>query len=150
MKQKQYITELIDYISSSPTAFHAVTSTKKLLEKNGFTRLDEQQPWGQLPKGKYFTIRNDSSLIGFTWQGNPAVRLQMVGAHTDSPALKVKPNPVQENHNCLQLGVEVYGGALLAPWFDRDLSLAGRVCWHDRQTKRRRSINRPTLCPLSA
>ncbi len=131
MKQKQYITELIDYISSSPTAFHAVASTEKLLEKNGFTRLDEQQPWDQLPKGKYFTTRNDSSLIGFTWQGNRAARLQMVGAHTDSPALKVKPNPVQENHNCLQLGVEVYGGALLAPWFDRDLSLAGRVCWHD-------------------
>jgi aspartyl aminopeptidase len=58
--------------------------------------------------------------------------LRMIGAHTDSPCLKVKPSPLRREQNCLQLGVEVYGGALLRPWFDRELSLAGRVCWQDK------------------
>jgi len=134
MQQAQYITALIDYIRSSPTAFHAVASATRLLTKNGFTRLDEEKIWNQLPAGKYFVTRNDSSLIGFSLAGdNGPTSLQMIGAHTDSPCLKLKPNPVQENHNYLQLGVEVYGGALLGPWFDRELSLAGRVSWCDSE-----------------
>ena len=141
MQQTQYITELIDYIHSSPTAFHAVSSAVKLFEQNGFIRLHEQEVWNLLPEGKYFVTRNDSSLIGFTWCANQGTSsLQMVGAHTDSPCLKVKPNPVQENQNYLQLGVEVYGGALLGPWFDRELSLAGRVCWHDKDNTLRSAL----------
>ena len=133
VKQTEYINSLINYLSSSPTAFHAVASAAEFLDRHGFRQLPEQVSWQQLPAGKYFVIRNDSSLIGFTWQGaEETTCLQMVGAHTDSPCLKVKPVPVQENYNCLQLGVEVYGGALLAPWFDRELSLAGRVCWFDQ------------------
>ena len=132
MQQRQYISGLIDFLSSSPTAFHAVASAAELLTQQGFSRLYEEEAWHRLPAGKYFVTRNDSSLIAFTWSaGKGSTSIQMVGAHTDSPCLKVKPNPVQENQNCLQLGVEVYGGALLGPWFDRDLSLAGRVCWHD-------------------
>ena len=141
MQQKQYISGLIDFLWASPTAFHAVSSATELLTQNGFTRLYEEQAWNQLPGGKYFVTRNDSSLIAFTWpaaKGSPS--LQMVGAHTDSPCLKVKPNPVQENQNYLQLGVEVYGGALLAPWFDRELSLAGRVCWHDSDNTLKSSL----------
>ena len=133
VKQADYINRLINYLSSSPTAFHAVASAAELLEQHGFRQLPEQVSRQPLPAGKYFVIRNDSSLIGFTWQGTGETAcLQMVGAHTDSPCLKVKPVPVQENHNCLQLGVEVYGGALLAPWFDRELSLAGLVCFLDQ------------------
>ncbi|MCI5212272.1 MAG: M18 family aminopeptidase, partial [Candidatus Electrothrix sp. ATG2] len=101
----------------------------ELLKKNGFKELDEEEPWQNPPAGKYYVLRNDSSLIGFIWQ-NKAKSLKMVGAHTDSPGLKVKPNPVQKVQNYLQLGVEIYGGALLRPWFDRELSLAGRVLWH--------------------
>jgi len=141
MQQAQYITALIDFISSSPTAFHAVASATRLLTKNGFTRLDEEKIWNQLPAGKYFVTRNDSSLIGFSLAGdNGPTSLQMIGAHTDSPCLKLKPNPVQENHNYLQLGVEVYGGALLGPWFDRELSLAGRVSWCDSKGALRSSL----------
>lgn len=124
---------LIHFLSTSPTAFHAAAAAAALLEAAGFIRLDEQECWGSLPAGKYFLLRNDSSLIGFTWPGeNLAGGLRMIGAHTDSPGLKVKPSPLRREQNCLQLGVEIYGGALLRPWFDRELSLAGRVCWQDK------------------
>jgi aspartyl aminopeptidase len=132
MQQRQYINELIDYLGSSPTAFHAVSLAARMLADDNFSRLYEEQTWQKLPAGKYFVIRNDSSLIAFNWSADKEpTSLKLIGAHTDSPCLKVKPNPVLEKNNCLQLGVEVYGGALTAPWFDRDLSLAGRVCWHD-------------------
>ncbi len=132
MEQNQYISALLDFLSSSPTAFHAVASASGALGEQGFIRLYEEESWNSLAAGKYFVCRNDSSLIAFTWSGRTeAPPLQMIGAHTDSPCLKVKPNPVQENQNYMQLGVEIYGGALLGPWFDRELSLAGRLCWHD-------------------
>ncbi len=128
--EKQYAPELADFITASPTAFHAVASARDLLQKNGFQQLDEREAWQELPTGKYFVLRNESSLIAFIWQEG-AQSIEMVGAHTDSPGLKVKPNPVLHNQNCFQLGVEIYGGALLRPWFDRELSLAGRVLWHE-------------------
>ena len=128
--EKLYALELADFIAASPTSFHAVATTAELLEKKGFQRLDEKKSWQKLPAGKYFVLRNESSLIGFIW--NEGVQsVEMIGAHTDSPCLKVKPKPVIRNWNCLQLGVEIYGGALLRPWFDRELSLAGRVLWHE-------------------
>ncbi len=132
MEQSEYINGLLEFLGASPTPFHAVAAGVRQLEAHGFTGLSEENPWQDLPAGRYFVTRNDSSLIAFTWSGrNKAARLHCVGAHTDSPCLKLKPNPVQENSGCLQLGAEVYGGALLGPWFDRDLSLAGRVCLRD-------------------
>ena len=77
----------------------------------------------------------------------------MIGAHTDSPGLRVKPKPMQKTLNYLQLGAEVYGGALLRPWFDRELSLAGRVCWHDAENKDGANEIRSNLidfkCPIA-
>ncbi|XCN72229.1 MAG: M18 family aminopeptidase [Candidatus Electrothrix aestuarii] len=128
--EKKYAPELADFIGSSPTSFHAVATAAKLLEKKGFQQLDEKENWQKLPAGKYFVLRNESSLIGFIWNDG-AQSVEVIGAHTDSPCLKVKPKPVIRNWNCLQLGVEIYGGALLRPWFDRELSLAGRVLWHE-------------------
>ncbi|MCI5209262.1 MAG: M18 family aminopeptidase [Candidatus Electrothrix sp. ATG2] len=128
--EKKYPLELAEFISSSPTAFHAVAAAAELLKKNDFQELDEEEAWQNPPAGKYYVLRNDSSLIGFIWQDG-ARSVEMVGAHTDSPALKVKPNPVRKVRNCFQLGVEIYGGALLRPWFDRELSLAGRVLWRN-------------------
>ena len=130
LAKKKYPHELADFIASSPTAFHAVVSAIKLLKKNGFQALDEKEAWQKLPAGKYFVQRNESSLIGFIWQ-DAAKSVEMIGAHTDSPCLKVKPKPVLKKWNCFQLGVEIYGGALLRPWFDRELSLAGRALWHE-------------------
>ncbi|CAK8724106.1 M18 family aminopeptidase [Candidatus Electrothrix aarhusensis] len=134
LAEKKYTLELANFIASSPTAFHAVVSAVGLLKKNGFQQLDEKEVWQKLPPGKYFVLRNDSSLIGFIWQEG-ATSLKMIGAHTDSPCLKVKPKPVLKNWNCFQLGVEIYGGALLRPWLDRELSLAGRVFWYDTENE---------------
>ena len=141
MKQKHYISELKEYLFSSPTPFHAISSAIHLLERNGFVRLHEEEIWQPLPSGKYVVTRDDSSLIAFIKQAETsATALHMVGAHTDSPGLKIKPKPLQHNQNYLQFGVEVYGGALLNPWFDRELSLAGRICWQDRENTLRSTL----------
>ena len=135
MQDVEFVNGLIDFIKNSPTPFHAVEIMSQVLERDGFTRLDETDQWpnniGQ-QGGRYYVIRNDSSIIAFQLNQPLADNgMRMVGAHTDSPCLKVKPNPEIINNNYLQLGVEVYGGALLNPWFDRDLSLAGRVSYLD-------------------
>jgi aspartyl aminopeptidase len=120
---------LIDFLKASPTPFHATATLAQRLEAAGFELLDERQPWNCAAGGRYYVTRNDSSLIAFTLGQRPPLDggLRLVGAHTDSPCLRVKPQPELQRQGFLQLGVEVYGGALLAPWFDRDLSLAGRV-----------------------
>lgn len=119
---------LVDFLSSSPTPFHATASLARRLDAAGYQRLDEREAWSVQPGGRYYVTRNDSSLIAVRLGGQPLERgLRLVGAHTDSPCLKVKPQPELYRQGFWQLGVEVYGGMLLAPWFDRDLSLAGRV-----------------------
>ena len=120
---------LIDFLKASPTPFHATTSLAQRLEGAGYVRLDERQSWTVEAGGRYYVTRNDSSIIAIQLGLHSPLEagLRLVGAHTDSPCLRVKPNPELQNQGFWQLGVEVYGGALLAPWFDRDLSLAGRV-----------------------
>jgi aspartyl aminopeptidase len=123
--------DFFDFVAASPTAFHAVTQMAETLNQAGFERLLEHQPWHLRQGGCYYVTRNDSSLIVFRMgQRHPAdTGFRLLGAHTDSPCLKIKPNPERIQHSYLQLGVEVYGGALLNPWFDRDLSMAGRITW---------------------
>ena len=129
MQDSEFIEGLMSFIQTSPTPFHAVERMAMILDDNGFKRLNESDAWGLEEKnGKFFVIRNDSSIIAFTLGSDPVEHgFRMVGAHTDSPCLKVKPNPEITKNGYFQLGVEVYGGVLLNPWFDRDLSLAGRV-----------------------
>ena len=118
---------LIDFLAASPTPFHATASLARRLEEAGYQRLDERDAWRTEAGGRYYVTRNDSSLIAFKLGRNAPLEhgLRLVGAHTDSPCLRVKPNPELARKGYWQLGVEVYGGALFAPWFDRDLSLAG-------------------------
>lgn len=119
--------DLQGFLYDSPTPFHAVASISTRLQKAGFDYLDPEQDW-QLTQGQtYYTKRNGSSIIAFRMPKTNKPRLHMIGAHTDSPCLRVKPMPENLRHKYHQLGVEVYGGALLHPWFDRDLSLAGKV-----------------------
>ena len=134
MSRQQFNHDLISFLDASPTPFHAVKSMRKMLENAGFQALDEKKSWNLGP-GKYFVTRNDSSIIAFIrGEEDPAdTGIRMVGAHTDSPCLKIKPNPGIKTHGYLNLGVEVYGGVLLNPWFDRDLSIAGRVTVQDSQ-----------------
>ena len=119
---------LIDFLKSSPTPFHATATLARLLQTANFKPLDEREAWHLEAGGRYYVTRNDSSLIAFQLGHHTTEHgLRLVAAHTDSPCLRIKPQPELQRQGFWQLGVEVYGGALLAPWFDRDLSLAGRV-----------------------
>lgn len=122
---------LIDFLKASPTPFHATASLAQRLDAAGFTRLDERDSWAVVSGGRYYITRNDSSIVAWRMGRQPMLSsgIRLVGAHTDSPCLRVKPQPELQRQGFWQLGVEVYGGALLAPWFDRDLSLAGRVTY---------------------
>lgn len=125
--------DLLDFLAASPTPFHAVQQMEIRLSQAGFVVLREADDWTLDAGGRYCVIRNSSSIVAFTL-GEKSILdqgLRMVGAHTDSPCLKVKPQPELFKKGYFQLGVEVYGGALLNPWFDRDLSLAGRVSFRD-------------------
>jgi aspartyl aminopeptidase len=120
---------LLEFLDTSPTPFHAVASLSKRLNDAGFSQVADGDRWHLQPGGRYFVVRNDSAIVAFVCGTEPFVEngIRVAGAHTDSPCLKVKPVPVVKKQGYVQLGVEVYGGALLNPWFDRDLSLAGRV-----------------------
>ena len=124
---KSIATQLIDYIAQSPTPFHATQNLVDLFVSNGFTHLDEADTWTIKKNDAYVVTRNDSSIIAFRTASDLKQGINMVGAHTDSPCLRIKPNPDIKKHSYTQLGVEVYGGALLHTWLDRDLSIAGRV-----------------------
>ena len=131
MQDTEFNQGLMEFIELSPTPFHAVATMIGRLECMGYQCLFESEPW-QLKKGQgYYVTRNDSSIIAFKTGKQDVIStgVRMVGAHTDSPCLKVKPQPEMVKNGYFQLGVEVYGGALLNPWFDRDLSLAGRVSY---------------------
>lgn len=134
MRKSQFNKGLLKFLQQSPTPFHAVSSMTAMLDKAGFVRLDEADSW-KLEKGRaYYVCRNDSSLVAFKTGKQDLTRhgVRITGAHTDSPGLKIKPNPEIRRQGYLQLGVEVYGGALFRPWFDRDLSIAGRVHFQTR------------------
>ncbi|WP_320838088.1 M18 family aminopeptidase [Zhongshania sp.] len=126
---------LLRFLDASPTPFHAVETMAIALRAAGFEALDERDEWQLKPGGRYFVVRNGSSLVAFSCGESNLLQRgwRMVGAHTDSPNLKVKPTPELHRHGYFQLGVEVYGGALLNPWFDRDLGLAGRVNYENSQ-----------------
>ncbi len=132
---------LLDFLARSPTPFHATANLAALLAAAGFEALVETADWALKPGGRYYSIRNDSSLIAFVLGTEALTRhgIRMLGAHTDSPCLMVRPHPEKNRRGYFQLGVEVYGGALLNPWFDRDLSLAGRVVVRDGASGRLRS-----------
>lgn len=134
---------LIDFIQASPTPFHAVANMVTRLEAAGYQRLFERANWSVQEGGLYYVIRNDSSLIAFKLSACKLADtgLRMVGAHTDSPCLQLKPLPEINKSNCRQLGIAVYGGALLSPWFDRDLSIAGRVTFTHRGKLQSKIIN---------
>jgi aspartyl aminopeptidase len=131
VSRENFNTELCDFLSKATTPFHAVDEMVRRLTEAGFNALKEDQPWDLVSGGRYFLVRNNSSIVAFVHGSElgPLEGMRMVGAHTDSPCLMVKPNPEKVSQGYFQLGVEVYGGALLNPWFDRDLSLAGRVSY---------------------
>lgn len=125
--QDETAAALASYLDASPSPFHAVESTAELLAASGFTRVAEADPTPTEP-GRYLTLRG-GSLIAWSTEADlgPATPFRVVGAHTDSPNLRIKPRPDVLRAGWQQLAVEVYGGALLNTWLDRDLGLSGRV-----------------------
>lgn len=130
MENLQLANNLIDFIYDSPTAFHAVATLKDMLNKVGFKELKEEDKWNLQKEGKYYVSKNDSALIAFKI-GRGKIQdhgFKLIGAHTDSPTFRIKPNPEIISENAyVKLNTEAYGGAILSTWFDRPLAIAGRV-----------------------
>ena len=122
--------EMLEFIRISPTCFHAVANIGRMLEEAGFQQLQEKEEWKLEKGGRYYTERNDSSVIAFVIpEKEVGIRgFHMAAAHSDSPCFKIKEKPeltVEEHY--LRLNTEKYGGMICAPWFDRPLSIAGRL-----------------------
>ena len=121
--------DLLNFIDASPSPWHAVQTVADRLQRSGFVALREDERWQLAPGGRYYVIRGGASIIAFVVGADDlaASGFRLVGAHTDSPGLRVKPKALQGGDGLLRLAVEVYGGPILATFADRDLSLAGRV-----------------------
>ena len=128
--EKELALDLIDFLYTSPTAYHSVKTVKERLDSNGFSEVKESDKWNLQKDGKYYIIKNDSALIAFT-VGNGELEedgFKLIGAHTDSPGFRIKANPeIVAEGKYLKLNTEVYGGPLLYTWFDRPLGIAGKV-----------------------
>lgn len=128
MKKEKINEKLFQFIEKSPTPFHAVKNCKDILTEKGFSELKECNEWELVPQGKYFVTRNDSSIVAFSIPEGNFKGFHMGAAHSDSPCFKVKENPEMEVEKAYtKLNVEPYGGLVYSSWFDRPLSVAGRI-----------------------
>jgi aspartyl aminopeptidase len=124
---------MLTFIDESPSCFHVVNNLKERLKKEGFKELKETESW-KLSAGKYFVTRNDSSIISFKIPKKDFKGFNMIASHSDSPSFKIKENPeIAAAGAYIKLNVEKYGGMLCAEWFDRPLSVAGRVIAADKK-----------------
>ncbi len=127
--------QLTNFLENSYSPYHAVANAAAILKEKGFSFVSLKEAWN-LEQGKsYFTTRDDSSLLAWSMPSQTTdAPLRLVGTHTDSPSLMLRPHTEQTTHNTQVLGVETYGGALLYSWLDKSLSLAGRVIFHNKET----------------
>jgi aspartyl aminopeptidase len=132
-KDHDPVTALIEFIAAAPTPYHAVEQAAGRLARAGFTLLHEHEPWSLKPGARVYVTRGGSSLAAFVLGDRPPQEagFALVGSHTDSPNLRVKPRPDVSAHGYRQVAIEPYGGVLLTTWLDRDLSVAGRVVVDD-------------------
>ena len=144
------------YIDATPTPFHLVSETAARLNEAGFVEVPEHARWNLARGGKYYYSRNKSTIVAFCVGGKfePGVGgFKIVGAHTDSPVLKVKPTSKRSAHGYLQVGAECYGGGLWHTWFDRELTVAGCVVVEEKSedgepatySRRLVKVDRPIL-----
>ena len=154
-EEEERVKRCIKFLDASPEPFHVVNTVESMLQAAGFVPLKEDSLWrktGAIKRGgKYYFTRNGSSMLAFVvgnqWNEDQS-GFKIIGAHTDSPNLKLKPRSKRSGSGLIQLNVECYGGGLWHTWFDRDLSLAGRVIIRqpdDTFAHRLVCINRPVL-----
>ena len=129
MEVKSFAREVIEFIDESPSTYHVVKNCSDILDENGFERIMPREKWEIKKGGKYFLKKSSSTIIAFTVGEDFDVKngFKIFGAHTDSPCFRIKPNPEIVTENVVRLNTEVYGGPILSTWFDRPLSIAGRV-----------------------
>lgn len=130
MDSINFAKNLIDFIYDSPSSFHAVESTKEILDKNGFEELVLNQRWNLRVGGKYYVTKNLSAIVAFVVNSEDIERdgFRIIGSHSDSPTFSIKPNAeIEAEKSYLKLNTECYGGAILSTWLDRPLGIAGRV-----------------------
>ncbi|WP_031437672.1 M18 family aminopeptidase [Methylobacter tundripaludum] len=137
MSGKELVQNLLDFIDASPSPWHVVKTIEAQLatQTPPWQRLDETAKWALQPGGRYYVVRDDSSIVLFVQGQKPPAEtgFKIIGAHTDSPGLRIKPNAASGADGLVRLGVEVYGGPILATFTDRDLSLAGRIAYKNDQ-----------------
>jgi aspartyl aminopeptidase len=131
MARAESVRSLFAYLHASPSPYHAVANAVARLEEAGFRRLDEREPWPDVSGGRF--VERGGALVAWrsSADATPTAGFRIVGAHTDSPNLRIKPHPDTGNVGWRQLAVEVYGGALVNSWLDRDLGLSGRLVRRD-------------------
>lgn len=133
MTAQQQVRNLLDFIDQSPSPWHAVATIEATLREFRFIRLEETDKWALQAGGRYYVVRDDSSIVLFILGSKAPAEsgFRIVGAHTDSPGLRIRPNGVSASDGLARLKVEIYGGPILATFTDRDLSLAGRISYTD-------------------
>lgn len=125
---KQITNELLDFIQNSPSCYHAIDNMKNILDENGFCEISEGKAWDLKEGGKYYVIRNYSSIIAFKIPNKNFKGFNIVASHSDSPTFKIKENyQIEVDKKLVKLNVEKYGGMIFSSWFDRPLSIAGKV-----------------------
>lgn len=140
MKDSFIIKDLINFIDASPTAWHAVATSRQRLQQAGFIELSEQHSWDIQPGQRYFVTRNGSSLCAFITPQNLPKQVRLFASHTDSPSFKLKPQPEIRKHRAILLGTEIYGSPLITSWLNRDLGIAGRVLYTDDERQIKESL----------
>lgn len=148
------IQDFISFLDKSPTSWHAVNEIKIRLQASGFEELHEDRLWDLKPEKSYFLVRDGSSLLAFTLPKKTPKELKIAAGHTDSPALKLKPNAEFIKEHMVMLGVEIYGAPLLTSWLNRDLKIVGRVLLQNKTGKIIEKLvnfeNHPVIIPQLA
>lgn len=129
----QYLSDIADFVSASPSSYHAAREVERQLVEAGYEALEESAAWPELRAGQKSVVVRDGAVIAWAVGDNitPEARLNVFGAHTDSPGFRLKPSPAFDTEGWAQAGVEIYGGPLLNSWLDRDLAFAGRLVTRD-------------------
>ena len=141
----------MEFLDKSPVNFYAARTVASRLDLAGYTRLDPAQAWDIKPGGKYYVVKNDSAVFAVNVaDAAPSAGFRIIAAHSDSPTFRIKPHPeMVSDGGVVKLNVEVYGGPIMYTWFDRPLSIAGRVVLRSEDPLRPRvelvKFDRPLL-----